>query len=238
MRVFLVLLEGRDGADPLFLQIKQAGSSVYEAYLRSQPAPEPRGAGDRRQTPDPKRDRHLRRLHLCREPRLLRPSVPRHEGDPQRRADSASPGTSSQAPAAKPLARAHARTGDPIAIAAYIGKGRAFRRGASQSLQSTTQIRPPATIVGYATRSPAGRLRARTRHNLTAEPLPGDRQTGVTCRRRSARCRLCVASVGGGLAEVVAPAWSKLDADPRAEAAGGLGDRVQPGSLTASAHHE
>ena len=32
MRVFLVLLEGRDGADPLFLQIKQAGSSVYEAY--------------------------------------------------------------------------------------------------------------------------------------------------------------------------------------------------------------
>ena len=32
MRVFLVLLEGRDGADPLFLQIKQAESSVYEAY--------------------------------------------------------------------------------------------------------------------------------------------------------------------------------------------------------------
>ena len=33
MRVFLVLLEGRDGADPLFLQIKQAGSSVYEATV-------------------------------------------------------------------------------------------------------------------------------------------------------------------------------------------------------------
>ena len=48
MRVFLVLLEGRDGADPLFLQIKQAGSSVYEAYLRSQPAPESRRAGGRR----------------------------------------------------------------------------------------------------------------------------------------------------------------------------------------------
>ena len=32
MRVFLVLLEGRDGADPLFLQIKQAGPSVYEPY--------------------------------------------------------------------------------------------------------------------------------------------------------------------------------------------------------------
>lgn len=33
MRMFLVLLERRDGADPLFLQIKQAGSSVYEAHL-------------------------------------------------------------------------------------------------------------------------------------------------------------------------------------------------------------
>ena len=32
MRVFLVLLTGRDGTDPLFLQIKQAGPSVYEPY--------------------------------------------------------------------------------------------------------------------------------------------------------------------------------------------------------------
>jgi uncharacterized protein (DUF2252 family) len=31
MRVYLVLLEGRSGADPLFLQAKQAGPSVYEA---------------------------------------------------------------------------------------------------------------------------------------------------------------------------------------------------------------
>ena len=66
MRVFLVLLEGRDGADPLFLQIKQAGRSVYEAHLRSQPAREPWRAGGRRQTPDPERDRHLRGLHLGR----------------------------------------------------------------------------------------------------------------------------------------------------------------------------
>ena len=28
MQVYLVLLEGRNGADPLFLQIKQAGPSV------------------------------------------------------------------------------------------------------------------------------------------------------------------------------------------------------------------
>ena len=32
MRVYLVLLQGRDRTDPLFLQIKQAGPSVYEPY--------------------------------------------------------------------------------------------------------------------------------------------------------------------------------------------------------------
>src|SRR6516165_2246257 len=36
MRVYLVLFEGRSGADPLFLQVKQAGPSVYEA--RAQPS--------------------------------------------------------------------------------------------------------------------------------------------------------------------------------------------------------
>src|SRR5262249_20715469 len=34
MRVYLVLLEGRTGTDPLFLQVKQAGPSVYEAHTR------------------------------------------------------------------------------------------------------------------------------------------------------------------------------------------------------------
>jgi len=34
MRVYLVLLEGRTGADPLFLQVKQAGESVYERHTR------------------------------------------------------------------------------------------------------------------------------------------------------------------------------------------------------------
>ena len=34
MLVYLLLLEGRGGGDPLFLQVKQAGTSVYEAQLR------------------------------------------------------------------------------------------------------------------------------------------------------------------------------------------------------------
>jgi uncharacterized protein (DUF2252 family) len=39
MQVYLVLLEGRNGADPLFLQIKQAGPSVYEQFLGASPHP-------------------------------------------------------------------------------------------------------------------------------------------------------------------------------------------------------
>src|SRR5262249_35667 len=34
MRVYLMLFEGRSGADPLFLQAKQAGPSVYEAHIQ------------------------------------------------------------------------------------------------------------------------------------------------------------------------------------------------------------
>ena len=34
MQVYLVLMEGRTGADPLFLQVKQAGPSVYETHIR------------------------------------------------------------------------------------------------------------------------------------------------------------------------------------------------------------
>jgi uncharacterized protein (DUF2252 family) len=34
MRIYLVLFEGRSGADPLFLQVKQARPSVYEAHTQ------------------------------------------------------------------------------------------------------------------------------------------------------------------------------------------------------------
>ena len=34
-RAFVVLLEGRDENDPLFLQVKEAGASVLEDYVES-----------------------------------------------------------------------------------------------------------------------------------------------------------------------------------------------------------
>ena len=75
MRVYLVLLEGRTGADPLFLQVKQAGPSVYEAYTQPSAHRQPRRAGDQRQAAGADRHRHLRRLGLAARERLFVPST-------------------------------------------------------------------------------------------------------------------------------------------------------------------
>jgi uncharacterized protein (DUF2252 family) len=125
MRVFLVLLEGRDGADPLFLQIKQAGSSVYEAYRGPSRHP---NHGERVVvgkrliqsatdifagfTSVAGNDFYVRQFRDMK-------VIPRGELVAPRLAQFA-------IACGKSLARAHARTGDPIAIAAYIGKGRRF----------------------------------------------------------------------------------------------------------------
>ena len=131
MRVILVLLEGRTGADPLLLQIKQAGSSVYEAYC------------------GPSRYRnHGKRVVIGK--RLIQSatdifagftSVAGHDFYVRQfrdmkvipRGDLIAPRLAQFATACgKALARAHARTGDPIAIAGYIGKGRAFDAAVSE----------------------------------------------------------------------------------------------------------
>jgi uncharacterized protein (DUF2252 family) len=125
MRVFLVLLEGRSGADPLFLQIKQAGSSVYEAHRgpsHHQNHGERVVVGKRLiqsatdifagYTSVAGHDFYVRQFRDMK-------VVPRGELIAPRLAQFATA-------CGKALARAHARTGDPIAIAAYIGKGRRF----------------------------------------------------------------------------------------------------------------
>ena len=125
MRVHLVLLEGRDGKDPLFLQIKQAGPSVYEPWCGPS-----RYDNRGRRVVEGKRlvqsatdifvgwtdggghdyyVRQFRDMKVIANGELISPRL----------------GEFATA-CAKALARSHARTGDPVAIAAYIGKGRAF----------------------------------------------------------------------------------------------------------------
>jgi uncharacterized protein (DUF2252 family) len=125
MRVFLVLLEGRTGTDPLFLQVKQAGPSVYEAYTRPSQAPS-HGA------------------RVINGKRLLQSATDIFVGwgsldgadyyVRQFRDMKIIPTTDLIAPrllefataCGETLARAHARSGDPMAIDAYIGKGPTF----------------------------------------------------------------------------------------------------------------
>jgi uncharacterized protein (DUF2252 family) len=125
MRVYLVLLEGRSGNDPLFLQVKQAGASAYEAAL--QPS---------------RHDNHGARVINGK--RLVQSATDIFVGWAalhgrdyyvrQFRDMKIIPTTELIAPrltefataCGDALARAHARTGDPVAIDGYIGKGSKF----------------------------------------------------------------------------------------------------------------
>jgi uncharacterized protein (DUF2252 family) len=125
MRVYLMLLEGRTGADPLFLQLKQAGPSVYEAHT----GPSQHGSHGERVISGKRlvqtatdifvgwgslhgRDYYVRQF---RDMKII-PST-----------DLIAPRLAEFATACgETLARAHARTGDPVAIDGYIGKGKNF----------------------------------------------------------------------------------------------------------------
>jgi uncharacterized protein (DUF2252 family) len=125
MRVYLVLLEGRTGADPLFLQVKQAGPAVYEEHVRPS-----------------RHDNHGARVINGK--RLIQSATDIFAGwgslhgkdyyVRQFRDMKIIPTTELIAPrlaefataCGEALARAHARTGDPVAIDGYIGNGAKF----------------------------------------------------------------------------------------------------------------
>ena len=125
MRVYLILLEGRTGADPLFLQVKQAGPSVYEAYTRLS-AHDNHGARviNGKRLVQSATDIFVGWTSLHGKDYYVR----------QFRDMKIIPSTELIAPrlvefataCGETLARAHARSGDPVAIDSYIGKGPKF----------------------------------------------------------------------------------------------------------------
>jgi uncharacterized protein (DUF2252 family) len=127
MVVYLVLFMGRSGIDPLFLQCKQAGPSVYEAHTYPS-AYDHHGArvivGKRMVQSATDifvgwgslhgRDYYVRQY---RDMKII-PTT-----------DLIAPVLSDFAAACgSTLARAHARSGDPVAIDAYMGKGDEFTK--------------------------------------------------------------------------------------------------------------
>lgn len=132
-RCWIVLLEGRDRDDPLFLQVKEAGRSVLEAHL---PASRYRSAGRR----------VVEGQGLMQASRDIflgwttgpegRPFYVRQLRDGKVGIDT------DRLPVeglrfyadlcGQTLARAHARSGDPVAIAAYLGSGDTFDRAVAE----------------------------------------------------------------------------------------------------------
>jgi Uncharacterized protein conserved in bacteria (DUF2252) len=131
MQVYLVLLEGRTGADPLFLQVKQAGPSVYETHTRpgSQGHHGARVVNGKRLVQSATdifvgwgslhgKDfyvRQFRDMKIIPTTDLIAPRL-----------------TEFATACGATLARAHARTGDPMAINAFIGQGPKFTAAISQ----------------------------------------------------------------------------------------------------------
>ena len=129
-RAFIVLLEGRDAQDPLFLQIKEATPSVLEASL---PRSRYRQHGERvvqgqrmmqaagdiflgwTKGVDTNRHFYWRQLRDMKGSvlvELMAPSTLRYYAQM----------------CGWTLARAHARAGDPVAMASYLGRDDAFDR--------------------------------------------------------------------------------------------------------------
>ncbi|HEY5978489.1 MAG TPA: DUF2252 domain-containing protein [Microlunatus sp.] len=129
-RAFVVLLEGRDERDPLFLQVKEATRSVLETHL---PKSAYDNCGERvvqgQQLMQSASDIFLGwsagvqtdRYYYWRQLRDMKGSAVIEAMIPK--------GLSFYAQICGwTLARAHARSGDPIAIAAYLGDNRTFDR--------------------------------------------------------------------------------------------------------------
>ena len=127
-RAFIVLLQGRDQNDPLFLQVKEATASVLEDHLPKSRYKQPgeRVVNGQRMmqaasdiylgwTKGEQENRYLywRQLRDMKGSAEVESLTPAALGFYARQC-------------AWTLARAHARSGDPIAISAYLGKGDAF----------------------------------------------------------------------------------------------------------------
>ena len=164
-RCWVALLVGRDAGDPLFLQVKEAGASVLEPFVgtghyqhhgrrvvegqRLQQAATdillgwtriPGGDGQMH-------DYYIRQLWDQKGSALL------DELDPA--AMELYAGTCGAS-----LARAHARSGDPIAISAYLGSGKIRRRRRSSSSPPPTPIRTRPTTPASSSTSSAPTSRA------------------------------------------------------------------------------
>ena len=176
---------GRDGQDPLFLQAKEAEASVLEPYVGES---EFGNHGERvvegqwlmQAASDillgwlPALGIDGAKARLLRAPTLGRQAIGR------RRHPAAGGAGDLRAGLRLDLARAHARSGDRIAIGSYLGKGETFD-GRSPSSQSATPTRtssttalwptPPSRAASRWRRTSSSRRARRRRDPIAGRPL-------------------------------------------------------------------
>jgi uncharacterized protein (DUF2252 family) len=163
LMAFIVLFEGRDSDDPLMLQVKQAVDSVIAAYI-PQPSSAPEHQGQR-----VVEGQHLMQaasdifLGWTTGPRIGRHFYWRQFKDMKWSADilTMSPERLDVyvRTCAWTLARAHARTGDPLAVSAYLGGSDKFDRAIEAwavGYADITQTDHAAFVAAVAQRSKEG----------------------------------------------------------------------------------
>ena len=167
-RAFIVLLQGRDAQDPLFLQVKEATASVLEPYV-----------GKSRYRQHGERVVQGQRMMQAASDIYLGwtkgVDVRRHFYWRQLRDMKGSALVEAMTPVGLTfyagicgwtLARAHARSGDPVAIAAYLGDKRRVRQVDHRLLASGTPTRTSGTTSSSSPRSgPDGWKRSRASEN-------------------------------------------------------------------------
>jgi uncharacterized protein (DUF2252 family) len=140
-RAWVVLLLGRDSDDPLFLQAKEAERSVLEPFLaKSQFDQQGRRVVEGQRLMQAASDIFLGWLRTSDIDGESRDFYVRQLWDWKGSADIATMRPSDMATYARlcawTLARAHARSGDAIAIAAYLGSGDVFDRAITEFSES------------------------------------------------------------------------------------------------------
>ncbi|MET0684861.1 MAG: DUF2252 domain-containing protein [Solirubrobacteraceae bacterium] len=134
-RCWIVLLTGRDPRDPLFLQVKEAGTSSLAPYVKARAGHDGRRVVEGQRLMQVDGDIFLGWLTAGREGEP-RDFYVRQLWDWKLGAE-----VETMSPArltfyvrlcAWTLARAHARSGDRVAIAAYLGSGRVFDRALAE----------------------------------------------------------------------------------------------------------
>jgi uncharacterized protein (DUF2252 family) len=133
LRDYCVYFEGNGHGDPLFLQIKEETAPAYAPYLPDAQSPQHNGqrVADGQRAMQMQSDPFLGWTHIGARQFLVR-QLNDHKGSIDLE-DMAGNGLTAYAEVCgELLARGHARSGDPLVIAGYLGSGSGFAQACAQ----------------------------------------------------------------------------------------------------------